>query len=120
MGVEGTALADLHPQIQQLVTDEPVFTKRRVGPFDSTDLDEYLRAQGIHHVVVTGVATGMVVLSTVRGLFDRDYEITVLSDCCADSDLKRHHAILDHVFPHEATVMSLNDWCMDTSSKIGA
>jgi nicotinamidase-related amidase len=117
--VEGTEIADLHPKIQQIVTDEPVFTKRRVGPFDSTDLDEYLRAQGIEHVVVTGVATGMVVLSAVRGLFDRDYDVTVLSDCCADADEKRHHAMLEHVFPHEATVMTLGEWA-GLESKIGA
>jgi nicotinamidase-related amidase len=117
--VEGTAIADLHPEIQQLITDEPIFTKRRVGPFDSTDLDHYLRAQDIDHVVVTGVATGMVVMSAVRGLFDRDYHITVLSDCCADANPKRHQAMLEHVFPHEASVMTLKDWA-GLESKVGA
>jgi nicotinamidase-related amidase len=70
-----------------------------------------LRAQGIQHLVLTGIATGGVVLSTVREAADKDYRITVLSDGCADADPEIHHILTTKIFPRQADVITVEEWC---------
>ena len=50
-----------------------VVTKRRVSAFSGSDLEVVLRAQGIGHLILAGIATSGVVLSTVREAADKDY-----------------------------------------------
>jgi nicotinamidase-related amidase len=48
-----------------------VVTKRRVSAFSGSDLEVVLRAQDISHLVLCGIATSGVVLSTLREAADR-------------------------------------------------
>jgi nicotinamidase-related amidase len=97
--------ADLAPR-----PDEPVVVKKRVSAFAGSDLDMVLRALGVGHLVLTGVATGGVVLSTVREAADRDFRLTVLADACADADPEVHRALVDKVFPRQAEVTTVAAW----------
>jgi len=65
---------------------EVIVTKRRVGAFSTTDLESVLRARQVTCLVLLGIATSGVVLSTVRWAADADYALVVLEDCCADGD----------------------------------
>ena len=58
--------------------------KHRISPFVSTDLETLLRANGIDTLVLAGVHTSGVVLSTVRHAGDLDYRLVIVRDCCAD------------------------------------
>jgi nicotinamidase-related amidase len=84
--------------------DEIAVRKTRVGPFSSTDLDAQLRARGIDTLVLTGVHTSGIVLSTVRQAADADYRLAVLSDCVSDPDPQVHEVLMTKVFPRQATV----------------
>ena len=66
-----------------------VVRKKRVGAFSTTDLDEQLKARGVDTIVLAGISTSGVVLSTVRDGYDRDYRVVVLSDGSADSGHRR-------------------------------
>jgi nicotinamidase-related amidase len=99
----------IYPELVPL-TDEIVVTKRRVSAFTGSDLEVVLRAQDIHHLVLTGVATSGVVLSTIREAADKDYRITVLSDCCGDADEEVHRVLTTKVFPRQADVMTVEEW----------
>jgi nicotinamidase-related amidase len=90
--------------------DEIVVTKRRVSAFTGSDLEVVLRAQDIRHIVLTGVATSGVVLSTIREAADKDYRITVLSDCCGDADEEVHRVLTTKVFPRQSEVMTVEEW----------
>jgi nicotinamidase-related amidase len=90
---------------------EIVITKRRVSAFTGSDLEVVLRAQGIQHIILTGVSTSGVVLSTLREAADKDYRITVLSDCCTDGDIEVHNVLINKVFPRQAAVFTLDEWC---------
>ena len=83
-----------------------VVRKTRVGAFSTTDLDEQLRKRGISTVVLAGISTSGVVLSTVRDAADRDYRIIVLADGCADFDAEVHDVLLGKVFPRQADVVN--------------
>jgi nicotinamidase-related amidase len=96
---------------------EPIVIKHRVSAFWATELDQVLRAQGIERLVLVGIATSGVVLSTVRDAADRDYELTVLSDCCADSDAEVHGVLLERVFPRQARVTTAAEWIDDRTKQ---
>jgi nicotinamidase-related amidase len=82
-----------------------VVRKRRVGSFSTTDLHEQLQARGVETIVLAGISTSGVVLSTVRDGADRDYRIVVLSDASTDFDPEVHEFLTTRVFPRQALVM---------------
>ena len=84
--------------------------KRRVSAFTGSDLEVVLRAGGIHHIVLTGIATSGVVLSTLREAADKDYKITVLEDACGDADEEVHRVLTKKVFQRQAEVISVTEW----------
>jgi nicotinamidase-related amidase len=90
--------------------DELTITKRRVCAFTGSDLEVILRAKEIQHLVLTGIATSGVVLSTVREAADKDYRLTVLSDCCADADEEVHRVLTTKIFPRQADVLTAEEW----------
>src|SRR5579883_913286 len=79
-----------------------VVTKRRVSAFTGSDLEVVLRGLDVNRLVFAGIATSGVVLSTLREAADKDYQITVLSDACADMDEEVHRVLLTKVFPRQA------------------
>ncbi|HEY4122178.1 MAG TPA: isochorismatase family cysteine hydrolase, partial [Byssovorax sp.] len=101
--VEGSPGTEIHPDVAP-EPGEVVVTKRRVGAFGSTDLDVVLRANGIDTLVLAGIATSGVVLSTLRHAADADYSLVVAHDCCADRDDEVHRVLCEKVFPRQATV----------------
>lgn len=90
--------------------EDVVVTKKRVSAFAGSDLHTLLRAGEFDHVILTGISTSGVVLSTVREAADLDYRITVLADACADLDPEVHRVLLEKVFPAQAEVLSVADW----------
>jgi len=91
---------------------EAVVTKRRVSAFAGSDLDVLLRARHIDHLVLAGIATSGVVLSTLRQAADLDYRLTVLADGCLDADPEVHQVLLGKLFPWQAEVTSVAEWAM--------
>jgi nicotinamidase-related amidase len=89
---------------------EVVVTKKRVSAFAGSDLELVLRARDVTGLVLGGIATSGVVLSTVREAADRDYELTVLEDLCLDGDEEVHQVLTGKVFPRQAAVISSTDW----------
>jgi nicotinamidase-related amidase len=86
--------------------DDIIVTKHRVGAFAGTDLDMILRAKDIETLILFGISTSGVVLSTLRHAADADYRLIVIKDCCADQDAEVHACLMDKVFPRQATVVS--------------
>ena len=107
--------AESHPATQihaslSPLEGEPVVVKRRVSAFTGSDLDVLLRASGADTLVMAGIATSGVVLSTLRQAADLDYRITVLADACADSDPEVHRVLTEKVFPRQALVATTDGW----------
>ena len=90
--------------------DEPVVIKRRVSAFSGSDLDVLLRGTGADTLVLAGISTSGVVLSTLRQAADLDYRLVVLADACADSDPEVHRVLTEKVFPRQALVTSSDEW----------
>lgn len=106
---ETNPATDYHPDVAPQVGDL-TFTKRRASSFAGSDLELLLRSSEVNHVVLSGVATSLVVLSTVCAAADLDFRITVLSDGCADVDAELHEVLMTKVFPSRATVSTIAEW----------
>jgi nicotinamidase-related amidase len=87
-----------------------IVTKLRVSAFTGSDLAVVLRAGEVDNLVLTGIATSGVVLSTLRQAADLDYRLTVLTDGCLDGDPEVHRVLTEKVFPRQADVLSVADW----------
>jgi len=96
--------------IHDQVAPEPgdiVVRKTRVGAFSTTDLDQQLRGRGIITLVLAGISTSGVVLSTVRDAADRDYQVLVLADASADPEPGVHDFLTHKIFPRQADVITV-------------
>src|SRR5271168_4744311 len=90
--------------------DEIVVDKDRFCAFSGNDLKEILRSGGIKHLVMAGVSTSGVILSTFTQAADEDYSITILSDACADPKPSLHEELMTNLFPRSATVLTVGQW----------
>jgi len=106
---DGSSDAAIHSALSP-ADNEEVFIKHRVGAFSTTNLAQRLTARGIDTLVLSGIATSGVVLSTLRDAADHDYRLFVLSDCCADADAEVHRVLMEKVFPRQADVLTLADF----------
>jgi nicotinamidase-related amidase len=104
----GTPAAEVAPAVRPEEGDV-VVVKHRVSAFAGTDLEMILRAKGIDTLVLLGIATSGVVLSTVRHGADADYRLVVVKDCCADGDDEVHRVLTEKVFVRQATVVSADE-----------
>jgi nicotinamidase-related amidase len=89
---------------------EIVVTKHRVSAFTGTDLEMILRANDIDTLILFGISTSGVVLSTLLEAFDRDFRIAVIRDCCADLDSSLHDCLISRFFPTRAAVLSADEF----------
>lgn len=106
---EGTSDVQFHLGVAPQDGDAIVI-KRRVSAFSGSDLDVLLRALGTRELILAGVSTSGVVLSTLRQAADLDFGLTVLADCCRDRDVEVHRVLTEKVFPAQATVMTGAEW----------
>ena len=104
-GAAGKIHAAVAPQAGDIVV-----IKHRVSAFAGTDLEMILRANDIDTLVLFGIATSGVVLSTLLEACDADYRLIVLADCCADLDAALHSCLLEKLFPRRATVLNASEF----------
>ncbi|HTS97445.1 MAG TPA: cysteine hydrolase [Streptosporangiaceae bacterium] len=105
----GDPAAEIDPAVAPQPGDHLV-TKRRVSAFAGSDLEVLLRGLGADTLVLTGIATSGVVLSTVRQAADLDYRLVVLADACLDADPEVHRVLTEKVFPRQAEVLTAAQW----------
>jgi nicotinamidase-related amidase len=97
----------IHPDVAPRPGDT-VVRKTRVGAFSTTDLDNQLRSRGVDTLVLAGVHTSGVVLSTVRDAADRDYHLLLIEDCVSDPDPHVHEVLMRSVFPRQAALTTVD------------
>lgn len=104
-GAAGAIHAMVAPQ-----EGDAVVTKSRVNAFAGTDLELLLRAREIDTLVLFGIATSGVVLSTMLHAADADYRLFIVKDCCADLDATLHSCLIEKVFPRYATPLASDEF----------
>ena len=105
----------IHPALGPEASDI-VVTKHRISAFTGTDFEMVLRAKEIERVVLFGIATSGVVLSTLLHASDADYELIIIGDCCADLDAELHGALVNRLFPKRAQVVTSSEFVVALQS----
>jgi nicotinamidase-related amidase len=109
----GIGLDDPGTQVHPAVAPhdgDVLVVKKRASAFSGSDLDMVLRSLGVDALVLTGISTSGIVLSTLRQAADLDFELTVLRDGCLDADPEVHRVLLDKVYPRQAAVLTADEW----------
>lgn len=96
--------------------NEVVVSKDRFSAFCGNNLEAILRSQGITDLVIAGVSTSGVVLSTFCEAGDRDYNLTILADACADPIMSLHQELVTYLFPRSAGVLPVEAWAASLAS----
>ncbi|NKJ50120.1 hydrolase [Burkholderia sp. SG-MS1] len=90
--------ADLLPELNQQPSDHLV-TKRTWGAFTNTDLEAYLRKEGVTQVVLVGIATSIGVESTARYASELGLNVTLVVDAMTDMNADAHTNSITRIFP---------------------
>lgn len=109
---ETTEGAQIHASVAPRA-NEAVVVKRRVSGFYNTDLEALLSGHDVNRLVLSGLFTSGVVLSTTRWAADRDYALVIAGDACQDADEEVHRVLIEKVLARQADVVT-------TASLIGA
>ncbi|QDN82166.1 MFS transporter [Streptomyces sp. S1A1-7] len=106
---DGTAATAVHESLKA-EEDDLTVRKTRISAFASdTDLPAELRARNVDTLVLAGLTTSGVVLTTLRQAADEDYRLFLLADATADPDPEVHRVLMEKVFPHQAEIISTAD-----------
>jgi nicotinamidase-related amidase len=105
--LHGSPSAQFHSSIVR--PGELIVYKQRVGAFSENQLHLILRARGIEQLVLFGISTSGIVLSTLRRAFDLDYRCVVVKDACYDRDPEVHRVLTEKVFIGQATVVTAGE-----------
>jgi nicotinamidase-related amidase len=89
--------------------NEPLIIAHRASVFFGTDLQARLSAQGIETLVMVGIASTGVVLSSIAYASDADFRLLTVKDCCYDPDQVVHDHLFSTAFDSRTTVLSLAD-----------
>lgn len=103
---EGSAGSEVIPEFHaygdKIMT---VVGKRGLNAFSNTQLDTVLKERGIQHVILAGAVTSICIDSTGRAAHERNYRVSILSDCTASRTLLEQDFYCDNIFPLYAEVI---------------
>jgi nicotinamidase-related amidase len=90
--------ADLVPELNRQPQDH-LTTKRTWGAFTGTNLEQHLKAAGVTHVVIAGIATSIGVESTARQAHELGFNVTLAVDAMTDMSADAHANSVIRIFP---------------------
>lgn len=100
----GAPGSDVTPELAPQAGDRLV-EKHRPSAFYCTDLQILLKALKVETLLLAGISTPGAVSSTARDGFNYDYEVVLVSDCCAAEQERLHEAELEALSLFMARVM---------------
>jgi nicotinamidase-related amidase len=104
--ISGTFGSEIHENVKPL-EGEKVIQKYYPNSFKETDLLDFLKANEVSELIVTGMMTHMCVDSTTRAAKDFGFECTVIGDACASRDLEINGKTVKAEDAHNAFLSAL-------------
>lgn len=102
----GTSGAEIHENVKPL-EGEKVVSKNYPNSFRDTDLLEYLKANDVTEVVISGMMSHMCVDATTRAAKDLGFDCTVISDACASKSQELDGKVVKAEDVHTAFIAAL-------------
>lgn len=94
--VDGSWGAEFHEGLEPLA-GEFVVKHSRVNAFYGSQLEEVLRTLKAERLIMAGVATNSVVLTSVACAADMGYEVIVVADACSSGRADLHESSLENM-----------------------
>lgn len=102
--------AEFFEGFEPVVRDrEVVVPKRRYSAFYATDLDLFLREQGVRRIVVAGVKTNVCIRATVQDGFAGGFDVVVPREATNSNRAHLAEAGLEDIDRYFGRVVSLDD-----------
>ncbi|WP_087725630.1 isochorismatase family cysteine hydrolase [Pandoraea sp. PE-S2T-3] len=98
----------ISPELGQQA-NEPQIIAHRASVFHGTDLEVRLCAKGIDTLIMVGIASTGVMLSSIAYASDADFRLLTVKDCCYDPDQVVHDHLFSTAFESRTHVLSLPD-----------
>ena len=83
---------ELKPDSSELIID-----KNRYSAFQGTELNDWLRNNGVEDLIITGVMTNLCCETTARDAFGHDYRVFFVADATATINEELHLATLKNL-----------------------
>lgn len=99
-----------HPSFAPRAEEFVVSGRAGASAFSASNLDNYLRGQGITRLYLAGYATHVCIESTLRAAHDLGYEPIVLSDSTAAFTEQQQRHVLEHVVHHFGWTMPVHNF----------
>jgi len=122
LGVEGNKIKEIVTPLE----NEILFEKNVNSAFIGTELETYLKSNGLDHIVIVGLTTDHCVSTTVRMASNLGFNVLLVEDATATFERQSHDGShLSAELMHKVNLASLNgEFCSvlttdDVMSKIG-
>jgi nicotinamidase-related amidase len=96
------------PRLPRIDRDHCV-EKTHASAFHGTELDDWLRGEGVDSLVVTGLTTSGCVRATAVDGLQYNYRVFVPREACGDRDLSAHEANLYDLNAKYADVVTVDE-----------
>ncbi|CAF3480007.1 unnamed protein product [Rotaria sp. Silwood1] len=107
LAIAGTPGTEFYPGFQP-ESNEIQFVKHRISAAYNSELLTLLDSRCIKTVVLAGLSTSGVILSTTRQLADMDFRIYILQDAVIDSNSTVHDVLLHSVLSSQANIITVD------------
>ena len=108
--------SEFHPSVAP-AEGELIITKQCVNPFFNTPLLTWLLHNGIGRLYLGGVATNLVVESTVRFADDAGFEPVVIRELCAAPNPDWHDFSINNIIPVFGRVIGIEEFVTETADE---
>jgi nicotinamidase-related amidase len=105
--IDGTPGTNFYPGFEPK-SNEIQFHRSRVSAAYNSELLTLLDSQCIKTVVLTGLFTSIVILSTTRQLADMDFTIYIVQDAVIDPDPTVNEFLFDKILPVQANILTFD------------
>jgi len=89
--VENSKNVEIIKEIKKLKSDI-LIKKNKISPFYKTNLENELKE--IKDITICGILTNLCVRSLAQDAYDREFNITIIKDCCTALDSETHEFTL--------------------------
>jgi ureidoacrylate peracid hydrolase len=117
--IRGTWDADIVDDIKPVDTDHIVI-KRRDSAFHDTEIGVWLRSIRVDTLIICGIDTSICVETSLRDAFNIGYDIVLVSDATASSNIKHYESTLENVRDYYGIVLELKELFQHLESYIQA
>jgi isochorismate hydrolase len=105
----------LKPHPSELIID-----KNRYSAFQGTDLNDWLRKNGVEDLIISGVMTNLCCETTARDAFGHDYRVFFVADATATINEELHLAALKNLAYGFSYIMDTKGLCSHLTSNHSA